>query len=90
MYRLLFLLLLFACEKDCEQCFIATETNEVQAKLKCAGLANSFPSMDYFEDFQGTKCGSEIDDFTKKQGLQGSSVSYCGMTITTRYYRICR
>ena len=50
MYRLIFLLLLFACEKDCEQCFIATETNEVQAKLKCAGLAKSVPRIDYFEE----------------------------------------
>jgi hypothetical protein len=90
MYRLIFLLFLFACEKDCERCFIATESNRVQAELKCAGLANSFPRMDYFETFAGTKCGSEIDDFTRKQGLQGSSVSYCGMTVTEKHYRICR
>lgn len=91
MYRLLFLLFLFACnDNECKKCFIGTETNEYQAKLKCSGLSNNYPDMDYTEDFEGTMCGDEIEDFVRKQGIQGSITNYCGLRITTKYHRVCR
>ena len=92
-FTIIFLLLfLFSCGKEeCKQCFNVTETNEVQAKLKCAGLANNYPAMDYGETFAGTKCGDEINKFTKKGGLQSSTLTAsCGIIITSKFYKVCR
>ena len=91
MYRLLFLLILFSCGKEeCKQCFNVVESNEVQALLKCAGFANNYPKMDYGEDFAGTLCGDEIDNFTDGgRRLTSANYSKC-VEIKWVRYKVCR
>lgn len=90
MYRLLFLLLIFGCQKEeCKQCFYVVETNEAQALLKCAGLTNRYPKMDYVETFEGSKCGSELDDFLDGNKSYSLNSGKCVPINSTRY-KICR
>jgi hypothetical protein len=91
MYRLLFFILLASCGKEeCRQCFNVVETNEHQAALKCLGVANKYPKLDYAEDFAGTLCGSEIDNFTDG-GRKQVSMSYLEcVEIKWIRYKVCR
>lgn len=91
-FKMLFLLLfLFSCGKEeCKQCFNAVESNEAQAILKCNGLANNYPAMDYGETFAGTKCGDDIDNFTDGgRRLTSTSNQKCVQIKRVRY-KVCR
>ena len=91
MYRLLFFIFLASCVKEeCRQCFNVIESNEAQAILKCNGLPNSYPKMDYGETFEGTKCGDEIETFTDGgRRLTSTSNQKCVQIKWVRY-KYCR
>lgn len=91
MYRLLFLILLVSCAKEeCKQCFHIVESNEAQAILKCNGLANNYPNVDYGETFAGTLCGDEIESFTDDGRRQTSTSNTKCVQIKWVRYKVCR
>lgn len=88
--KILFILLLFSCQKDeCKSCYEITQSNEAQAILKCAGLPNKYPQMDISEKLIGIKCGDQIETF-EKTGLQGFTSNQKCVKIEVKYTRICR
>ena len=90
MYRLIFLFLISCSGDPCQTCYSIIESNEAQGVLKCAGLPNNYPNLDYVENSQGQKCGGEIYDYERNSLKYETKRLSCGIYVTIKSYKKCR